>query len=136
MVAVFGEAGVVHRPRRRRKRRDHDLGQATADRPPVPRRDRHEVVQRLVVDLPQPLRHRLDRLAPAIQHQPAQVVLATGTLVLARQRLEDVLGKGFQASADSSQVAWCDAPHAASLVDRRAHPLTHHPSDANLTESY
>ena len=29
-----------------------------------------------------------------------------------------------------------NAPHGSLLVDRRAHPPTHHPSDANLTESY
>src|SRR5215211_8953780 len=64
------------------------FGQAAADRPPVPGRDRHKVVQRLVVHLAEPGGHRFDRLAPPVQHQPAQVALATGTLVLARQRLE------------------------------------------------
>jgi hypothetical protein len=50
--AVLGEPRVVHRPRHRTKRRDRHLGQPSADRPPVRRRDRHELVQRLVVDLP------------------------------------------------------------------------------------
>jgi hypothetical protein len=49
-------------------------------------------MQRLVVHLTaEPLGHRFDRLAPAVQHQPAQVALAADTLVLARQRLEDVV---------------------------------------------
>jgi hypothetical protein len=31
------------------------------------------VVQRLVVDLTEPGRHRLDRLTPPVQHQPPQI---------------------------------------------------------------
>jgi hypothetical protein len=71
------------------------LGQAAAHRPPVPRRGRHKVVQRLVVHLTEPGGHRLDRLTAAVQHQPAQVARATRTLVLARQRGEDVVAEGF-----------------------------------------
>jgi hypothetical protein len=111
--AVLGEPSVVHRPRHRTKRRDQHLGQPSADRPPVPRRDRHEMMQRLVVDLPQPLGHRLHRLAPAIQHQPTQITLPTGTLILPRQRLQDVLGERFQAPAHGDQLGWCDAPHSS-----------------------
>jgi hypothetical protein len=80
------------------------FGQAAADRPPVPGRDRHKVVQRLVVHLAEPGGHRFDRLAPPVQHQPAQVALATGTLVLARQRLEHPGGEPFQAPADGGQL--------------------------------
>ena len=94
------------------------------------------MVQRLVVHLPEALGHRLDRLAAPLQHQPAQVALPAGPLVLARQRLEDIVRERFQAPADGAQLAWCDAPHTASLVDKRAHPLTHHRSRANLTEPY
>ena len=133
--AVLGEPSVVHRPRHRTKRRDQHLGQPSADRPPVPRRDRHEMMQRLVVDLPQPLGHRLHRLAPAIQHQPTQITLPTGTLILPRQRLQDVLGERFQAPAHGDQLGWCDAPTAPPL-DRRGDLPTHHPTGANLTESY
>jgi hypothetical protein len=70
-------------------------------------------MQRLVVDLAQPGGHRLHRLAAAVQHQPAQVALATGTLVLARQRLEDVVRERFQTPADGGQLARCDASHSA-----------------------
>jgi hypothetical protein len=60
-AAVFGEAGVVHRPGDRVKGIYQAFGQAAADRPPVPRRHGHEVVQRLVMDLPaEPGGHRLD----------------------------------------------------------------------------
>jgi len=111
VLPVLGEAGVIHRPCRRLQRLDQLLGQSATDRPPVPRRDRHEVVQRLVVHLPQPLGHRLHRLAPPLQHQPAQVALPAGTLVLTRQRPEDVLGERLQASADRRQLGRCDAPH-------------------------
>jgi hypothetical protein len=84
VVAVFGEAGVIHRPGDRVKGIHQAFGQPAADRPPVPRRHGHKVVQRLVVDLTEPGRHRLDRLTPPVQHQPPQITLATGTLVLAR----------------------------------------------------
>ena len=93
-------------------------------------------MQRLVVDIPKPLGHRLDRLTPALQHQPAQVALTAGALVLAWQGLEDVVGERLQASADGGQLARCDASHSSLLVDRKAHPPTHHPPGANLTESY
>jgi hypothetical protein len=43
------------------------------------------MVQRLVVDLAEPGGHRLDRLAPPLQHQPAQVALAAGALIGAGQ---------------------------------------------------
>jgi hypothetical protein len=60
-------------------------------------------MQRLVVHLTQTLGHRLDRLAPAVQHQPAQVALPPHALIGTRQRREDVLGEGFQASTDRGQ---------------------------------
>jgi tetratricopeptide (TPR) repeat protein len=68
------------------------------------------VVQRLVVHLTaEPGRHRLDRLTPSLQHQPAQVALASGTLVGARQRREHLGGECLQASTDGSQLGRCDA---------------------------
>ena len=113
-----------------------DLGESMADRPPVPGRDGHEVVQRLVVDLPEPGRHRLHRLAPAVQHQSTQVARSASALIGARQRLKDVVREGLQAPADGGQLARCDAPTLPSLLDWRADPLTRHPSGANLTEHY
>jgi hypothetical protein len=38
----------------------------------IPRRRTHELLQLLVID-PEPPRHRLHRLALAIQHQPTQL---------------------------------------------------------------
>ncbi len=111
-VTVLGEAGVVHRPRRRFQLADQPLGQAATDRPPVPRRDRHEMVQRLVLHISQPLGHRLDRLAAAVQHQPAQVAQPTGTLIGAWQRLEHLGGEPLQASTDGGQLGRCDPPTA------------------------
>ena len=127
VVAVFGKAGVIHRPRDRLQRTDQPGGQPPADRPPIPRAGRNEVVQRLVVHLAQALGHRLDRLAAPIQHQPAQVALPTGTLVLARQRLQDVSGERLQAPAESGQLGRCDACHPAPSADRKGgftHTLT------------
>jgi hypothetical protein len=111
-VAVLGKAGVVHHPRSRRKRPAQQLGQAAADRPPVPRRHRDEVVQRLVVHLAQARRHRLDRLAPALQHQPTQVALPAGALIGTRQRREQIVGEGLQASTDPGQFGCCEAAHS------------------------
>jgi hypothetical protein len=81
-------------------------------------------MQRLVVDLAEALRHRLDRLTPSLEHQPAQVAGAAGSLVLTRQGLEHLVRERLQASADSGQLACCDASHSSLLVDRRAHPPT------------
>jgi hypothetical protein len=69
------------------------------------------VVQRLVVHLAEPGGHRLDRLAAAVQHQPAQVALPTSALIAAGQGREDVVGEGFQASTDRGQLGWCEAAH-------------------------
>jgi hypothetical protein len=137
MLAVLGEPGVVHRPRRRFQCAHQPLGQPPAHRPPIPRGDRDEVVQRLVVHLTQTGGHRLDRLAAPVQHQPAQVTLPTNALIGARQRLEDVLGEGFQALADSGQLGRCDARHPVPFCPIQKGGFTHtQPSQANLTESY
>src|SRR5437773_1388697 len=82
-----------------------------------------------------PVSGQEDPPAPAVQHQPAQVALATGALVGAREGLEHVGGERLKAPADGGQLGRCDAPTAPSWWTRRAHPPTHHPSDANLTES-
>jgi hypothetical protein len=86
------------------------------------------VVQRLVVHLAQALGHRLDRLAPPIQHQPTQVALPTGALIGTWQRREDVVGEGFQASADRGQLGCCEATHsllpcAWDREDGSSHPI-------------
>jgi hypothetical protein len=72
----------------------------------------------------------------ALQHQPAQLAGAAGSLVLTRQRLQHLVREPLQASADGGQLAWCDASHSSLLVDQRAHPPTHQPSSANPTEPY
>jgi hypothetical protein len=54
-------------------------------------------------------RHRLDRLALAVQQQPAQVGLSSGALVGARHRREHVLGEGDQPLAHPAQ------PHRGDL---------------------
>jgi hypothetical protein len=96
------------------------------------------VVQRLVVDLTQALGHRLDRLAPAVQHQPAQVALPAGALIGARQRGEEVVGQSFQASTDPGQLGCCETTHSLLplCMDREDGSLTPYPPTTNLTESY
>jgi hypothetical protein len=82
------------------------------------------VVQRLVVDLAEPGGHRLDRLAAAVQQQPAQVALAAATLIPTGQRLEDVGGEPLQAVTDGGQLGRCDAPMASPLLGPGGRPLT------------
>jgi len=96
------------------------------------------VVQRLVVHLPaEACGHRLDRLAAAIQQQPAQVALPAGALIGARQRREDIVGEGLQAPTDGGQLGRCDAPHSLlPCSDREDGPLTPYSSTADLTEPY
>jgi hypothetical protein len=91
------------------------------------------VVQRLVVHLAQTLRHRLDRLAAAVQHQPAQVALPTGALIGALKRREQVVGVGFQPSADHSQFGGCEATHSllpcawTGTTSPHTPPINHRP---------
>jgi hypothetical protein len=96
------------------------------------------VVQRLVVRLAQALGHRLDRLAAAVQQQPAQGALPPGALIGPWQRREDVLGEGFQASTDRGQLGWCEATHSLlpCAWTGRDGFLTPYPSTTDLTESY
>jgi hypothetical protein len=96
------------------------------------------MMQRLVVRLTQALGHRLDRLAPPVQHQPAQVALAAGALIGACQRRKDVIGEGLQASTNRGQFGWCEATHSLLplCMDREDESLTPYPPTADLTESY
>jgi hypothetical protein len=96
------------------------------------------VVQRLVVHLTKAGGHRLDRLAPTVQHQPTQVALPAGALIGARQRREQVVGEGFQASTDRGQFGCCEATHSLlpCAWTGRTGSLTPYPSTADLTESY
>ena len=74
-----------------------------------------ELLQRLLqrvgirvrVTAGQPGGHRLDRLAPAVQQQPAQVAVAPAALILAGKGLEQVLGEGGQAGADAAKLCGC-----------------------------
>lgn len=107
-------------PRHRLKRRHQPLGQAPADRRPVPRRGVHEVVQRLVVHLAQPVGHRFDRPAAAIEHQPAHIAQPAGTLILAaasRRRRR----RTFPSVLASWRAQRRSCPHWLPLrADRRA----------------
>jgi hypothetical protein len=132
------KAGVIHHPRGRRKRADQHLGQPPRHRPLVPRAGGHEVVQRLAVHPAQTRRHRLDRLAPAIQHQPTLVALAPSALISAYKRSEDLGGEGFQASTDRGQLRCCQATRSLRPCagTGRTGPLPPYPSTTDLTEPY
>ncbi|GAA3774626.1 hypothetical protein GCM10022403_006900 [Streptomyces coacervatus] len=69
---------------------NQSLGDPPPHRRPLPRRLVDELLQCLHVPVRQPLGHRLDRLAPAVQHQPPQIALALGPLILARHRGEHI----------------------------------------------
>jgi hypothetical protein len=94
-------------------------------------------MQRLVVHLAQALGHRLDRLAAAVQHQPAQVALPAGALIGTLKRREDVVGEGFQSSTDRGQLGWCEASHSLLHVHGPGgQVLKPYPFTTDLTESY
>lgn len=109
---VLGETGVIDHPRLRLDQPDRLGRQAPADRLHGPGRGRHELLQLLVVD-PEPLAHRLHRLAPALQHQTPQVQPALGPLVLPGQRGEHLGHERLQLT-----------PHPLNLVLTHAARLT------------
>jgi hypothetical protein len=63
-------------------------------------------------------RHRLDRLALAIQQQPAQVGLSWGALVGARHRGEHLFGEGDQPPAHPAQARWGELGCCALTLER------------------
>jgi hypothetical protein len=64
----------------------------------------------------QPGGHGLDRLALAIQQQPAQVGLAPAALVLAGDGGEQVLGECGQAGADAAKLCGCHVIPPAAVA--------------------
>jgi hypothetical protein len=102
--AVLGEAGVVHDPGVRVDRRRQLGGEPLADRPPVPGALADELLQRLLVAVREALGHGLDRLALAVQHQPAQVALTPAALIGPGQGFEHLGGEGDQAPAHPGQL--------------------------------
>ena len=140
--AELGEAGVIHNPSVRVDRRCHLGGEPLADRPPVPGALADALLQRLLVAVRQPLGHGLDRLALAVQHQPAQIALTPAALIGARQRLEHLGGEGDQAPAHPGQLGRGHRVGTSTLPSStmRRHcrgdsPAADLPS-ANLTEHY
>jgi hypothetical protein len=130
-AAVLGKAGVVGHPQGRLQRRGHHLSQPSAHRPPVPREDGDEVVQRLVVHLAEPGGHRLDRLAATVQQQPAQVALRQGAPISACKRGEDVVGQGLQASTNPGQLGGCEATHGLLPCPWTGDETSPHPLSVN-----
>src|SRR4051812_38230115 len=65
----------------------------------IPRRRRDELLQLLMIHA-QPVRHRLHRLALAIEHEPTQIQLALGPLVRPRQPAEHLRGERHQPRPD------------------------------------
>ncbi len=123
-AAELREGGVVDHPRGWGDRGGHALGEAAAHRRRVPGGLVDELLQRLLqrvgvrvgVAAGQPGGHGLDRLALAVQQQPAQVALAPAALVLARDGLEEVLGEGGQAGADAAKLCGCHGVPPAAVA--------------------
>src|SRR3954453_22324095 len=121
----------------------------------IPGRRGDELLQLLMTHT-QPGRHRLHRLALAVEHQPAQIQLTRGPLIRPWQFAEHLGGESHQTRPDLGHLLWShepsqdhttghkpgsDTPNKALLDledgrdDHRAaavgvrHPLPHRPPD-------
>lgn len=104
--AALGERHVVDDPH---------LG-PLRDPPPdgqrIPRRLVHELLQGLHVPVRQTLGHRLDRLAPAIEHQAPPITLTPPPLIPPRQRPEHIGNELRQLTPESFHFP---QPHPGKL---------------------
>jgi hypothetical protein len=124
VAAELREAGVIDHPGGRPDGGGHALGEPAADRHRVPRALVDELLQRLLERVGvglggtagQPGGHGLDRLALAVQQQPAQVALAPAALIFAGDGLEQVLGERDQAGADAAKLGRCHGVPPAAVV--------------------
>ena len=104
VAAELWKAGVVDDPGGGLELLGHPAGEALSNRAPVPRRLVDELLQALLVAILEPSRHRLDRLAPAVEHQPAHVDLAPAALILARHRLKHLRGEVDEPAPDPREL--------------------------------
>lgn len=118
--SASGKRHVVDHPHLRRDRLARPLGDPPPHRPRVPRRLVHELLQSLHVPVRQPLGHRLDRLAPAIQHQAPQITLAPPPLIPPWQRPEHIGNELRQLTPEPFHFP---RPHPRKMPNtRRDHP--------------
>ncbi|GGN20012.1 hypothetical protein GCM10011578_050210 [Streptomyces fuscichromogenes] len=89
-LSVLGHRHIVDHPGRRVDEGQHPLTDPPLDRHQISGGLVHELLQVLLVAVRQPRRHGLDRLAAAVQHEPAQVAVALGPLALPRHRREHI----------------------------------------------
>ncbi len=126
---VLDEPGVVDHPRIRIDQRARLAGQRLTDRLHVPRRTGHELLQPLVIH-PQPRRHRLHRLAPAVEHQPPHIQPRRRPPILPRQRREHLADKGIQLLIDTYETG-CIHPPILSVATPKT-VATHRPNKVLL----
>jgi len=88
--AVLGERHIIDRPGIRADPRHQPLGDPPAHRHRIPGGLIHELLQVLLVAVRQPRGHGLDGLAATVHHQPSQIAVALGPLILARHRGEHI----------------------------------------------
>src|SRR6266545_4881269 len=124
VATELGEGSVVDDPRGRLDGRGHALSESAAHRRRVPRALVDKLLQRLLqrigvgggVATGQPGGHGLDRLALAVQQQPAQVGLAPAALVFAGDGCEQVLGECGQTGADTAKLCRCHGVPPAAVA--------------------
>jgi hypothetical protein len=88
--AALGKRHTVDDPHLGPDRLAQPLGDPPPHRQRIPRRLVHELLQGLHVPVRQPLGHRLDRLAPALQHQTPQITRTPPPLIPPRHRGEHI----------------------------------------------
>ena len=141
-LSELRKARVVDHPRLRRQLPAHPPRQRTPHRDRIPRRLVHELLQTLFIPVRQPPGHRLDRLALAIQHQPAHIHLTPTPLILPAHRLEHLRGELHQPPAHPRQLPARQTSHNLhpDLPRRRQPRQGIRPPNAdsfkNLTEHY
>jgi hypothetical protein len=101
--------GVVDHPRIRFDQGARLTGERLTDRLQVPWRTGHKLLQPLVIH-PQPLRHRLHRLAPAIKHQAPHIQPRRRPPILPPQGREHLADKGFQLLIDTYETGCIHPP--------------------------
>ena len=136
-ASVLRQAGVIHHPPLRTDLRGHPDRQPPPDRSVTPRRIGNELLQPLLIPVRQPGRHRLDRLAPPLQQQPANVLLALRALITPRQRPVHLLRERDQPRALTLKIPRRDPelPHPHRRHTEQV-PCTRKNSCTQLTKSY
>lgn len=117
-IPVLQKAGVIHDQRFHADRVLHPPGQPGPHMRGIPRAGSDEVRQRLpVAVLTQTSRHRLHRLAPPVQQQPAHIRLPPPPLIRTEEPVEQLRRERLQILPDRGHLLRC---HTRSNDTHRA----------------